>query len=42
MAGEKRQEVLTLFLSDLGTRLEKEGKVKINKAEMDGLNKSRT
>ena len=42
LAGEKRQEVLTLFLSDLGTRLEKEGKVKINKAEMDGLNKSRT
>ena len=42
LAGEKRQEVLTLFLNDLGTRLEKEGKVKINKAEMDGLNKSRT
>jgi peptidyl-prolyl cis-trans isomerase D len=42
LAGEKRQEVLGLFLNDLSTRLEKEGKVKINKAEMDSLTKSRS
>jgi peptidyl-prolyl cis-trans isomerase D len=42
LANEKRQEVVNLFLSDLSTRLEKEGKVKINKAEMDGLTKSRS
>ena len=42
LAGEKRQEVLNLFLSDLSTRLEKEGKIKINKAEMDSLTKSRS
>jgi len=42
LAGEKQQQVLKLFLSDLSTRLEKEGKVKINKAEMDSLNKSRS
>lgn len=42
LASEKRQEVITLFLNDLGTRLEKEGKVKINKAEMDSLAKSRS
>ena len=39
---QKRQQVITLFLSDLGTRLEKEGKVKINKTEMDNLSKSRS
>ncbi|MBZ5504119.1 MAG: peptidyl-prolyl cis-trans isomerase [Acidobacteriia bacterium] len=42
LASEKRQEVITLFLNDLGARLEKEGKVKINKAEMDSLAKSRS
>lgn len=42
LANEKRQEVVNLFLSDLSTRLEKEGKVKINKAEMDSLTKSRS
>jgi parvulin-like peptidyl-prolyl isomerase len=42
LAGQKRQEVLTLFLNDLSTRLEKEGKVKINKTEMDNLTKSRS
>jgi len=31
-----------MFLSDLSTRLEKEGKVKINKTEMDTLTKSRS
>jgi hypothetical protein len=29
-------------VSDLNTRLEKEGKVKINKTEMDNLAKSRS
>lgn len=42
LAGQKRQEVLGLFVSDLNTRLEKEGKVKINKTEMDNLAKSRS
>ncbi|MGZ4874456.1 MAG: peptidyl-prolyl cis-trans isomerase, partial [Candidatus Angelobacter sp.] len=41
LASQKRQEVLTLFVNDLNTRLEKEGKVKINKTEMDNLTKSR-
>src|SRR6478672_5956361 len=41
LASQKRQEVLTLFVTDLNTRLEKEGKVKINKTEMDNLTKSR-
>ena len=42
LASQKRQEVLTLFVTDLNTRLEKEGKVKINKTEMDNLTKSRS
>ena len=42
LASEKRQETLTLFMSGLESRLEKEGKVKINKAEMDSLSKSRS
>jgi peptidyl-prolyl cis-trans isomerase D len=42
LAQQKQQESLTLFLNDLGTRMEKEGKVKINKAEMDSLTKSRS
>jgi peptidyl-prolyl cis-trans isomerase D len=42
IAGQKRQEVLGLFVNDLNTRLEKEGKVKINKTEMDNLAKSRS
>ncbi len=39
---QKKQEALMLFINDLGTRLEKEGKVKINKSEMDNLAKSRS
>jgi peptidyl-prolyl cis-trans isomerase D len=42
LAGQKRQEILGLFVTDLNTRLEKEGKVKINKTEMDNLAKSRS
>ena len=42
LASQKRQEVLGLFVNDLNTRLEKEGKVKINKTEMDNLAKSRS
>jgi peptidyl-prolyl cis-trans isomerase D len=42
LADEKRQQVIGLYLSNLSTRLEKEGKVKINKTEMDALNKSRS
>ncbi|HEY4675518.1 MAG TPA: peptidyl-prolyl cis-trans isomerase [Candidatus Angelobacter sp.] len=41
LASQKRQEVLGQFVNDLNTRLEKEGKVKINKTEMDNLAKSR-
>src|SRR5262249_14011828 len=32
---QKQQEIQTLFLNDLGARLEKEGKIKINKTEMN-------
>lgn len=39
---QKQQELLTMFLQDLGARLEKEGKIKINKSEMDNLTKSRS
>jgi peptidyl-prolyl cis-trans isomerase D len=42
LAQQKQQELLTLFMNDLGARLEKEGKVKINKSEMDALTKSRS
>ena len=39
---EKTPGSLDLFMSDLGARLEKEGKMKINKTEMDSLTKSRS
>ncbi len=39
---DKRNEAVELFISSLETRLEKEGKKKINKAEMDKLVKPRT
>jgi len=42
LSGQKRQQVINQFVTDLGTRLEKEGKVKINKTEMDNLSKSRS
>ncbi|HKD80633.1 MAG TPA: peptidylprolyl isomerase [Candidatus Angelobacter sp.] len=42
LAQQKEQELLAMFMSDLGTRLEKEGKVKINKTEMDNLTKARS
>jgi peptidyl-prolyl cis-trans isomerase D len=41
LVSEKRQELFGLFMNNLSTRLEKEGKVKINKAEMESLTKSR-
>jgi peptidyl-prolyl cis-trans isomerase D len=41
LVSEKRQELLGLFMNNLSTRLEKEGKVKINKTEMEALTKSR-
>src|SRR5437764_2338144 len=34
---QKRQQVINQFVTDLGARLEKEGKIKINKTEMDNL-----
>ena len=42
LSGQKRQQVVEQFKADLGARLEKEGKVKINKAEMNNLFKSRS
>ncbi|HEX3090983.1 MAG TPA: peptidyl-prolyl cis-trans isomerase [Candidatus Angelobacter sp.] len=42
LSGQKRQQVINQFVTDLGARLEKEGKVKINKTEMDNLSKSRS
>jgi peptidyl-prolyl cis-trans isomerase D len=42
LAGKKRNEAWQLFLSNLGNRLEKEGKVKLNKAEINNLIRSRS
>lgn len=42
LSGQKRQQVVNQFVTDLGARLEKEGKVKINKTEMENLSKSRS
>jgi len=41
LAQKKREQALELYLSGLGTRMEKEGKVKINQAEMNNLSKGR-
>ena len=41
LVNQKRQELLSMFLADLNTRLEKEGKIKMNKSELDNLTKSR-
>jgi peptidyl-prolyl cis-trans isomerase D len=41
LSEKKREEALQLYLSSLGTRMEKEGKVKINQAEMNNLSKGR-
>jgi peptidyl-prolyl cis-trans isomerase D len=40
LSEQKRQQSLELFMSNLNARLEKEGKLKYNKAEMDKLLKS--
>ena len=40
LSEQKRQQSLELFMSNLNARLEKEGKLKYNKAEMDRLLKS--
>ncbi|HEY2117050.1 MAG TPA: peptidylprolyl isomerase, partial [Candidatus Angelobacter sp.] len=42
LSAQKREQVINQFVTDLSTRLEKEGKVKINKTEMDNLSKSRS
>jgi peptidyl-prolyl cis-trans isomerase D len=39
---QKRNQALQLFMGDLNQRLEKEGKLKINKNEMNNLAKSRS
>jgi parvulin-like peptidyl-prolyl isomerase len=41
LAERKREQALQLYLGGLGTRMEKEGKVKINQAEMNNLSKGR-
>jgi len=41
LSQKKREEALQLYISSLGTRMEKEGKVKINQAEMNNLSKGR-
>lgn len=41
LSEQKRQQVLELYLSNLNTRMEKDGKVKINKTEMNNLAKAR-
>lgn len=41
LLSEKRQQALELFINNLQTRLEKEGKLKINKDAMDNLTKMR-
>ena len=42
LSQQKQQELLTMFLNDLDARLQKEGKVKRNKTEMDKLTKARS
>jgi peptidyl-prolyl cis-trans isomerase D len=42
LLGQKREQVIGLFMSNLNSRLEKEGKVKLYKNELDALNKSRS
>jgi peptidyl-prolyl cis-trans isomerase D len=42
LSGQKRQQIINQFVTDLGARMEKEGKIKINKTEMDNLSKSRS
>lgn len=37
LVGQKRQEAMQLFLSNLSERLEKEGKIKMNKTELENL-----
>ena len=36
---QKRQEAIQLFLSSLNDRLEKEGKIKTNKTELENLSR---
>ena len=42
LAAKKRDQALELFMSNLSSRLEKEGKVKLNKAEISNLTRSRS
>lgn len=42
LVGQKRQMALQLFMSNLNDRLEKEGKLKINKNEMANLGRGRS
>jgi peptidyl-prolyl cis-trans isomerase D len=42
LAQQKRQQALSLFIDNLDARLKKEGKLKINNAEMSALTKARS
>jgi len=42
LAQQKRQEALGLFMDSLDARLKKDGKLKINNAEMSALTKTRS
>ena len=37
----KKQQAVELFMANLRTRLEKEGKLKLNKAEIDSVTRTR-
>src|SRR5262249_26995707 len=41
LSNQKQEQTLEMFVSYIGTRLEKEGKVKYNQAEINRLIKSR-
>src|SRR5258708_22069581 len=42
IVNQKRNQALQLFINNLESRLEKEGKKKVNKAQTDNLTKSRS
>lgn len=42
LAEQKKEQAVQLFMGNLRTRLEKEGKLKLNKAEIDNVTRSRS
>jgi peptidyl-prolyl cis-trans isomerase D len=41
LAAQKKQQMIQIFLANLDSRLEKQGKIKINQAEMNNLSRAR-